>query len=277
MILVAVLLVLASEAPAAPRLTLTAHVPPAVVQGQALRLAELAPTERIDLAISLPLRNEAGLDDLLQELYDPASPSYHQYLSVAEFAERFGPASDDHEAVLRFAAANGLVVTGTRANRLVVDVEGPVAIIEQAFHVMMGIYRHPAENRTFYAPDREPTLELDAAVLHISGLDDFTLPRRKHMISSTEGKATGSGPHGQFIGSDMRAAYYGSGPLTGAGQSVGLFEFGGYELSDVQLYFQKLIQPLNVPVSGVSVNGARLECPPPSCDDSEQALGPTQE
>jgi hypothetical protein len=41
----------------------------------------------------------------------------------------------------------------------------------------------------------------------------------------------------------MRAAYYGSGPLTGAGQSVGLFEYAGYEISDVQRYFQTLNQP----------------------------------
>ena len=70
----------------------------------------------------------------------------------------------------------------------------------------------------------------------------------------------------------MRAAYYGSGPLDGTGQSVGLFELAGYELSDVQNFFKKVGEPLNVPVKGVSVNGANLNCPPQSCDDSEQAL-----
>jgi len=214
---------------------------------------------------------------LLQQLYDPQNPLYHRYLSVEEFAQRFGPAPGDHEAVVRFAAANGLLVTGIRASRLVVDVEGAVVDIEKPLHVVMGVYQHPSEKRTFYAPDREPTLDLDAQVLHISGLDDLTLPRAKNIknvVSSPEGsdKATGSGPHGQFIGSDMRAAYYGSGPLTGAGQSVGLFEFGGYEISDVQRYFQNLNQPLNVPVNGVSLNGAALGCRPPRCDDSEQVL-----
>jgi len=86
------------------------------------------------------------------------------------------------------------------------------------------------------------------------------------------GKATGSGPHGQFVGSDMRAAYYGPGPLTGAGQTVGLFEYAGYEIGDVQRYFQTLNQPLNVPVVGVSLNGRPLACPPSRCDDSEQVL-----
>ena len=35
---------------------------------------------------------------------------------------------------------------------------------------------------------------------------------------------TGSCPSASFCGSDMRAAYYGNGSLTGTGQSVGLFE-----------------------------------------------------
>jgi subtilase family serine protease len=232
--------------------------------------------QRMSLAISLPLRNEADLDDLLEQIYDPQSPSYRHYLGVAEFAQRFGPTQDDHDAVVRYAGANGLTVSGAAANRMVVDVEGPVVNIETAFHVSMGVYRHPTENRTFYAPDREPTLDLQVAVLHVSGLDNFTLPHAKNIKISHApgefGKATGSGPHGQFIGSDMRAAYYGSGPLTGAGQSVGLFEYAGYELSDVQRYFQNLSQPLNVPVVGVSLNGVSLNCPPTTCDDSEQAL-----
>ncbi len=269
------LLFLAVHAQAAPRTAMTAHVPPAVASGQARLIGQLPSDERISLAIGLPLRNESGLDELLGQLYDPRSPNYRRYLSVAEFTERFGPAQDDHDAVVRFAASNGLAVTGTRANRLVVDVEGSVANIERALHVVMGIYAHPVENRAFYSPDREPTLDLDVPVLHISGLDTYTLPYSKMVRSSPDAegaKATGSGPKGQFIGSDMRAAYYGSGPLNGAGQSVGLFELAGYELSDVQLYFQKVNEPLNVPVTGVSLNGQSLSCPPSKCDDSEQVL-----
>lgn len=287
-------LLFAAAAQAAQHLTLTSHVPPAVANGQALWVGELPGTQRLSLAISLPLRHETELDDLLRQLYDPQSPNYRRYLSVQEFTQRFGPAQDDHGAVIRFAEANGLTVTEASANRLVVDVEGPVTNIENAFHVAMGVYQHPTENRTFYAPDREPTLDLEIPVLHISGLDNFTLPQAKNIKSSGAGKwnlnqdqsllfprkkgggggggPTGSGPNGQFIGSDMRAAYYGSGPLTGTGQSVGLFEYGGYEISDVQLYFQNLKQPLNVPVVGVSLNGASLNCPAPGCDDSEQVL-----
>jgi subtilase family serine protease len=270
----------AATAQAERRPTMTTHVPQAVSSGIAPLVSHLLSTQRLSLAISLPLRNEAQLDDLLQQLYDSQSPDFHQYLSVQEFADRFAPAEADYVAVLRFAEANGLAVIDTAANRMVVDVEGPAANMENAFHVTLGVYQHPTESRTFYAPDREPSLDLDVPLLHISGLDNFTLPHAKNIRSPQQpgheaggaSKTTGSGPGGQFIGSDMRAAYYGSGSLTGAGQSVGLFEYAGYEISDVRNYFKQVKEPLTVPVHGVSLNGAGLNCPPATCDDSEQVL-----
>jgi len=271
----AALILVTSSALAESHLTMTRHVPEAVENGNARLVGQPSATQHLSLAISLPLRNENALDDLLRQTYDPQSPSYRHYLSVQEFTERFAPTAADYEVVRQFARTHGLTVVDTAANHMVLDVEGPVANIEKAFQVKMGLYQHPTENRTFYSPDREPSLDLGVSVLHISGLDNFTLPRPKNKKASPQPGAiqpTGSGPGGQYVASDMRAAYYGSGALTGTGQTVGLFEFAGYEVSDVQLYFKTLNQPFNVPINGVSLNGVPLKCPPQSCDDSEQAI-----
>ena len=263
----------AIPARAEQRPALTSHVPEAVATGVAPLVGRLPGAQRLGLAISLPMRNEAELGDLLQQLYDPQSSNYHKYLSVQEFAEKFGPGDADHAAVIRFVRANGLTVIETAANRMVIDVEGPAANIENTFHVTLGLYQHPTESRTFYAPDREPSPDLDVPLLHISGLDNFSLPHAKNIVASTNAaKATGSGPSGSFLGSDLRMAYYGSGSLNGAGQSLALFEVGGYQLSDIQTYFRNAHQTLGVPIKNVSVNGARLTCPPQSCSDVEQAL-----
>jgi subtilase family serine protease len=274
LVFAASMLVFSSMAAAEQHLTMTSHVQQAVANGQAPLVSHLPSAQRLSVAISLPLRNESGLHDLLQQIYDPQSSNYRQYLNVAEFAERFGPTQSDYDAAVRFAKANGLNVLNTAPNRLVLDIEGPVTDIENAFHIALNLYQHPTENRTFYSPDREPSLDLDIPILHISGLDNFTLPQ-SHMVRSTQktiSKATGSGPGGQFIGSDMRAAYYGSGSLNGKGQSLGLFEYAGYEISDVRLFFKTVKQTLKVPIHGVSLNGASLKCPAATCDDGEQVL-----
>lgn len=254
--------------------TKTTHVPAAVANGTAPLVGHVPASQRLSLAISLPLNNEPQLDELLRQIYDPQSPDYHHYLSVEEFADRFGPSEADYAAVQRFAHANGLQVVDVAANRMVVDVEGKAADLENAFHVKLGVYQHPLEDRTFYAPDREPAVDSDVELLHISGLDNFVLPHSKwsHGKNTHSGgsQGTGSGPSGAFIGSDLRAAYYGSGSLIGTGQSVGLFEFGGYNIADVQNYFKNVNQSFTVPVNGVSLNGVAVNCP--KCEDSEQVL-----
>jgi subtilase family serine protease len=252
---------------------LTAHMREAVSSGQAALVGRLPATQTLRLNIALPLRNESELDELLQQLYDPQNSSYRQFLSVEQFTERFGPSQEDYNEVIRFAQADGLAVTGTAPNRMIVDVAGPVENIERAFHVTMGLYQHPTERRTFYAPGREPTADLPFSLWHITGLDNFSIPRPASLkrIPEAKGSTTGSGPDGYFIGSDMRAAYYGGTTLTGSGQSVGLLEFAGYNITDVDTYFSQVGQTLNVPIVGVSTDGSSLNCTG-SCDDTEQVL-----
>ena len=251
----------------------TRHVRHEVISGEASFLNRLPATQSLRLNIALPLRNESELDDLLQELYDSQSPSFHQFLSVQEFTERFGPTEEDYAAVIRFAEQNGLTVTGTSPNRMVVDVTGSVADIERAFQVTMGSYQHPTEQREFYSPDREPSPDLRVPLWHISGLDNFSIPHPASLRRDAAAKpgTTGSGPSGYFIGSDMRAAYYGGTALTGKGQSVGLLEFLGYNITDVSNYFTKVKQTNTVTVTGVSTDGSSLSCTR-RCDDTEQVL-----
>ena len=251
----------------------THHVRKEVISGAAARLNRLPETQSLRLDIALPLRNESELDDLIQELYDPQSPSFHQFLSVQEFTERFAPSAEDYAAVVRFARQHGLTVTGTSPNRMIVNVAGPVGNIEEALHVTMSTYQHPTEGRSFYAPDREPSPDLSIQLWHISGLDNFSIPHPASLSKAPETTrhATGSGPDGFFIGSDMRAAYYGGSALTGAGQSVGLIEFVGYNLADVDAYFASVGQTRKVAVNGISTDGSSVSCTG-SCDDTEQVL-----
>jgi len=248
------------------------HVRPAVAEGQAAAVGLLSPEQRLNLSIVLPLRNQSELTSLLGRLYDPSSPDYRHFLSVDQFTEQFGPTANDYEAVVSFAQTNGLVVTDSPANRLVVPISGTVEQINKAFNVTMGVYQHPTENRTFFSPDREPSLNLSVPVAHIAGLNNFSLPMP--MIKVLQGVAfptdvTGSGPGGSYLGSDMRAAYYGGTTLTGIGQAVGVLEFGGYNLSDVDSTFSNAGQSYSVPVNNVLLDGATGD---PTNDDSEQVL-----
>jgi subtilase family serine protease len=251
--------------------TLNHHVRPAVLSGQAVPVGFLPATERLQLAIMLPLRNQTDLTSLLDRLNDPTSPDYGHFLTVAQFTDQFGPTKSDYQAVVNFAKANGFTVTGTSPNRVLVDINGSVAQVEKAFHVVMTVYQHPTENRTFYSPDREPSLNLSVPITRIAGLNNFSIPRpmikKRPVGEAIHGDATGSGPQGAFRPSDMRAAYYGSGSLTGAGQSVGMLEFDGYNVADVT--GDEGGVTYTVPITNILLDGASAAS---DGDDGEQAL-----
>src|SRR5882724_1143061 len=153
---------------------LRGHVPAIVAQLPAK--GDLPATNRLNLALGLPLRDAGGLKDFLARLTDPASPDYHRYLTPEQFSARFGPTEADYAKVIVFAERNGLTVTTKHANRLLLDVNGPVAGIQQAFHINLRSYRHPAEARDFYAPEAEPVVDEQLPVLDVSGLNNYVRP-----------------------------------------------------------------------------------------------------
>jgi kumamolisin len=264
----------------------TRHVREEVVNGEAPLVGHLPSTQSMRLVLVLPNRNEAGLNAFLKEVYNPKSASFRKFLTVDEFTARFGPTQQDYNSVIRFAEANGLTVVGKSRNRMNLDVTGSVSAIESALHISLGLYQHPTESRTFFAPDREPTPDLSVRLWHVSGLDNFSTPktslvRRDASASNAQPAATtGSGPSASFLGSDMRAAYYvngnGSATLTGAGQSLGLFELLGTDLTDLTTYYTNVGQTNNVPVTLTSVDTQKTLCKEPTCDDTEQTLDMTQ-
>jgi subtilase family serine protease len=259
---------------------MTRHVREVTVNGQAQSVGRLPASQTMKLDLVLALRHQPELENFLQELYDSSSPSYRKFLTVEEFTARFGASQEDYDAVLQFAKANGFKVIGTSRNRMNVQVTGTVGSVERAFHVTIGVYQHPSEKRTFYAPDREPTVDLSFALWHITGLDNFSIPRPAFVHRNVKVKSnatTGSCPEQSFCGSDMRAAYYGGTALTGAGQSVGLFEYVGTDLADLTTYYKNAKQTLNVPITLLSVDGTSTSClASQGCDDTEQTLDMTQ-
>jgi subtilase family serine protease len=271
----------------------TRHVREAVQSGKAKSVGRLPGTRILQLDIVLPLRDRPGLNSFLRQLYDRASPNYRHFLTVREFTERFGPTQENYDAVVRFAKAKHFTVVGGSRDGMDVQVKAPVSAIEKGFQLKMRTYRHPTEGRTFYSPDREPTTSLSFPLWHISGLDNYSIPRPLFVKKSDYAKAhgikpeavvpyatTGSGPSGSFLGSDMRAAYYGGTALTGAGQNLGLFEYSGTDLTDLSTYFKNAGQTNNVPVTLYSADGTSTSCEDTSaggnCDDTEQTLDMTQ-
>ena len=85
---------------AEPQPPLTHHVREAVVNGQAQSAGRLPERQTLHFDIVLALRHQPELENFLQELYDPSSPSYRHFVTVPEFTARFGPSQEDYDALI---------------------------------------------------------------------------------------------------------------------------------------------------------------------------------
>ena len=248
-----------------------------------LRVSQLRGADRsnrtLQMSIGLSVRNQGQLSELLQSLYNPSSPNYHQFLTPAEFAQQFGPTADQRQAVIDYLTQQGFTITRTYPT--LIDFRGSVSLAEKVFGVTINNYRGP-DGRVFYANATQPTLPtyLASYVTSISGLDNanqFSHPPipgqnapRVHPRAGSNcpaaGQGGGSGGGGIFGGgsqvayipSQFARAYNYDGlhnaGLQGEGQTVGVFELDGYSQSDIQAYSQ-CFGGGNVPIQNVILDG----------------------
>ena len=222
----------------------------------------LSSTNRLRLSIHLALRHPDALTNFLSQLYAPGSAGYRHYLTPDEFDSRFGPTEEDYEAVAAWAVRNGFDIAARHPNRLWLEASAPASVVEAALNVTLRTYQHPAENRVFFAPDSEPSLDSGLRVLSIAGLDNYARPHpmsfsRPLTLTDSQGpspRAIGSGPNGNLAGNDFRAAYAPGVALKGSGQTVGLLEFDGYYPSDITSYNKSNSIP-NIPLQNILLDG----------------------
>jgi hypothetical protein len=185
------------------------------------------------LALGLSVKNPQALQTFIQGVSDPTSATFRQYLSAAQFTATYSPSTSDYQTLTAFAQSNGLTVAATHGDRLLLDVTGSASSIENAFHVNLNVYQR-ADGTQFYALDQEPSVDLSVPLLHVSGLDNYFVPRRLSGTGPVEvGMAT-------YNSHDLRNAYASCVPANGSGQTVGLVEFEDYADTDIAGYEQKI-------------------------------------
>ena len=130
------------------RLPLSGSTP--LLSGQATDTGKLAGSEVLkDMKIVLrrSSKQQADLKAFLEDVQNPASPSYHQWLSPESVGERFGASDDDIAAVSLWLTGNGMTITSISKNRTVITFTGTESEFESAFQAEMHQYDLKGEAR----------------------------------------------------------------------------------------------------------------------------------
>ena len=222
-------------------------------------------TQVVSLAIGLPARTRMRC--AMRSMTPPIRQAPRSANISRQTSSRrpHGAAPADYQSVIDWAKTHGLTVVATYPNRLLVDLSGTAEQIEQALFVGLNQRLRP-DGSLFYAIDRDPSINLGVKLLWISGLEN-------RVVAKPGAGSGGSGPGRVFNSKDLRASYASCAALTGAGQTVGLFELDGFAAGDITTYECQLggatRNAAGVPTSAVPNVATTLldkarERPPPS-------------
>jgi kumamolisin len=210
----------------------------------------------ISITVALKLRDANAAENLLQDLYRPGSPQYHQFLTGTQFAERFAPTASDVAKIVAGLSKYGLLAERTSATTL--RVTGSPADMERAFAVRLHSYQvgphGDARGYSFHAPLSHPVIpaELSAWVAAVAGLDSRPSLRPLHRSAAQAlvkmrplAHSAGSGnPPGFLTVTDFAARYdvqplYQEG-ISGNGRTVGIVTLASFTPSDAFAYWSAL-------------------------------------
>jgi Pro-kumamolisin, activation domain/Bacterial Ig-like domain (group 3) len=174
----------------------------------------------MNLSFQLTAEQQASLKALLEAQLDPASPSYHKWLTQAEFGQQFGMSSADIAKVTAWLQQEGFTVTGVAASNNSILFSGSVAAVENAFHTQ--IHNYSVNGETHFANSSRISLPtaLAGMVSGIRGLTDFRVKPRVQFpkgrsVSLTHPNFTSGQSGTHYLAPGDFATIYDLNPLTG--------------------------------------------------------------
>ncbi|HEX3827949.1 MAG TPA: protease pro-enzyme activation domain-containing protein [Sporichthyaceae bacterium] len=147
----------------------TTDVLPADLLGD--RLGAAAGDRRMTVAVVLANPNEAAQRSLANSVVDPTSPTYHHFLTPAQYTARFALPSAVRAATGSWLRDGGLNLDYVSPMGDLVTASGTVSALNRAFGISLGTYR--VGTKTFLANDLAPLVPGGLPVVGVLGLNDL--------------------------------------------------------------------------------------------------------
>lgn len=195
--------------------------PEAVPQNDLGIVADNFPMNHLLLQLQRSPQGEAALKSYVDQLHDRTSPNFHQWLTPAQFATRFGVAQADVEAVTAWLRARGFTVNGVQSSGLVIDFSGTASQVRQAFHTEIHNLNVAGERHFGNMSDPQIPAALAPAVAGVISLHNFRPKAQLKPRAAAHPQYTFTTPNGTFHGlvpGDI-ATIYNLAPLFAAGYS----------------------------------------------------------
>jgi hypothetical protein len=206
-------------------------------------------------------QQQAELDQLLNDLQDPKSPRYHQFLTPEEYADRFGISQSDIAKINGWLETSGFSVLSVSRGRDMIMFSGTTGQVEQVLRTP--IHRYRVNGKEHHAAAVAPSIPREMADLVdvVRGMDDFQPSRRTRkkpiakvsdVLSGARSLVSDGFGDNLLVPADI-AAIYNLGPMyqagiDGTGVTIAIPGGSDIDLTDIQAFRKMLSLPANDPV-----------------------------
>jgi hypothetical protein len=234
------------------------------------RVPDSTPLKRMQIVLKKSDAQEAAARQLIEDLHNPASPSFHKWLTPDQFGKQFGPSDADVAKLSAWLASKGFNVTKLNPGRQTLEFEGTAGQFRAAFQSEIHNYAIPGGTHSANNVDPKIPAALAPVFGGFASLNNFP----PHSPAKIAGKATydprtgkskpswtiGSPQDGYFFAfapGDF-AVQYDTAPLlaagtNGAGQTIAVINISNVDVYLVNQYralFNLPASPLQVIVDG---------------------------
>jgi hypothetical protein len=256
--------------------SLPGHVIKALANATRLPHTPQMDEEPITVTVALNLSDPEGAKSLVEEYSNPTSPNYQRTITVSEFTARFGPSQEAWDTVLAYLQQNGLTLSRSAIHRRMMSVTGTRAQVQKAFNVIIDDYQ--LGDRTFHAVAGDPVVPAAIAPLiaTVAGLSNLARPHTLNTPFPLQPASLATAYNGALTpaGTTNTGGVLPPG-LDGAGTTIGLLEFDGFQFSDVSAWLSLASLPANL-VNRVGVHSINGGGAPSGCTQKDNNCGTTE-
>src|SRR5260221_835969 len=211
------------------------------------------PDQMLSLCVSMPFARPDALQQFVDDVSNPNSPNYRNFITPEEVGARFGLPMDQVNQVASYLREHGFDLTMISKNHTTIIANGTLAQAEAAFHTTIREYtlvpQNSVEPSRFIAYSTEVQLPAHLAplVINVEGLETYTRPMPLTTL------LTPALTRGLYNTVGMFNAGF-----TGTGRTVAISNWDGFRASNWILYINHFALP--VPGGGAGTNIATIPC-----------------
>jgi uncharacterized protein (TIGR03437 family) len=205
------------------------------------------PMKFLVLMFKLSAAQQAGMDSLLADQQNPASPLFHKWITPEEYADRFGLSPSDQSKVAAWLHSEGFSVKQLARGRNWIAFDGTAGQVSRALHT--GIHRFHVTGENHYANTGEISVPaaLEDVVGGVVGLNDFRLKSNAMLVPPDYN----AGSSHYLAPADIATIYdltplYQAG-IDGTGQSIAVVGESDVLPSDLRTFRTRNSLPANDP------------------------------